>query len=59
MPVGNQHTWRLASRKIGDKKWMVSTTPMTASHARSVARQLDHVYPDWEHQAVRAEDYEK
>jgi hypothetical protein len=46
--------WRLATRKrnAGEAGWDIGMRAMTASNARSVARQLNIVYPEYEHKAV-------
>lgn len=47
--------WRVATQKLGtpDRTWDVGKTPMTASNARSVARQLNIVYPEYRHKAIK------
>jgi hypothetical protein len=51
----NHKLWRVATRKRGcpEPGWDMGNTPMTASNARSVARQLNLVYPDYQHKAVK------
>jgi len=39
----------------GLRLWSIGTTPMTASNARSVAKQLNSTYPEYEHVAVKVD----
>lgn len=54
MSVGNQHTWTVIAWKEGVPTG--NLTRMTASNARSVARQLDIVYPEYRHEAMKLEE---
>lgn len=55
--MANLYGWRVATRVKGQDKWHIAKAHMTAHNARSVAKQLNVVYPENEHQAVQAKDY--